>query len=182
LASRRSMPPLSIGAPPGQESAASRRDRMGRYLAACLTERQELRKIGWPLETAWNEWSIWATLSRGELALKADVTRREWWEPQSRRRTDEWTAQLTQLLVGLHALYRDADPSGRLRVGAWAGPEGRISWEHRTTYEPVWLMLEPGVRIGTENGGSLGSLYRLGEDVGLRTREALRAGWFSVIQ
>lgn len=117
-------------------------------------------------------------LTRGNLRLPASVRRPEWWLPKSRRTADRLTEEIAPLLSKWHSLYSDAEPDGRRRRAAWTSTEGHLSWEERPGFSPVTLMLAPGVRISSVNGGAHPTLCRVGWDVSLLPDQAKREGWY----
>lgn len=162
------------------ESEEELRTRMGGYIATLLPSHPSIMPIGWPVGVGWTELGPWATLTRGELVLRASQRAREWWMPQTKTRAKEWVERLAYVLVRWHALYADTDETGRKRLQGWESPTGAISWEPREGWKPVTVVLEPGIRPGETNGGIGGLLYQL-EPASGRTFEAAREeGWVSV--
>lgn len=139
------------------------RRRMATYVRDQLITYPEIVATGWPLHVHWDELSVTATLTRSELVIPADWTRRAWWMPQRRSAAREIVDSLARILIATQRMYADADETGRIRRGD--------------------LVLEPGVR--EEGGGA--SPYgrprycRIGEDVALPLEAAVREGWATVL-
>lgn len=135
------------------------RRRMGEYVRTLLISKAELSATGWPIEIQWDERTVWATLTRGELVISTDWTRATWWLPQRKSAAAAIAEGLARVLLAYHRLYTDADETGRIRDGD--------------------VLLEPGVR--KESGGA--SAYgverycRMGEHVALPREVAVETGW-----
>lgn len=84
-----------------------------------------LQAIGWPLDVGWRESGVWASLTRGELVVRTEITWRGWWLPQTKTRAREWAQRLAAVLVGTQEEFADADETGRRRVCAWKSVDER---------------------------------------------------------
>lgn len=135
------------------------RRRMVTYVRDQLVTHPNLIEIGWPLEMGWDALHVWATLTRGELVIPAWWRSCEWWMPQRRSAARPIVASLRQILTATHAMYADADESGRLRRGR--------------------LVLEPGVRRSREGLDAFGvqRYCRIGAHRALTLAQAVEAGW-----
>lgn len=135
---------------------------MAAYVRDQLITHPELIATRWPLEVHWDELSVTATLTRGELVIPSRWTRRSWWMPQRRSTAREIVDSLARVLIAKHRMYASADETGRIRRGD--------------------LVLEPGVR--EEGGGA--SPYgryrysRIGEDMALPLEMAVEVCWIHV--
>jgi len=156
------------------------RRRMGLYVRQLLEFDPRFRELGWPLEVEWTASRLTATIIRGELRLSDYVMVRNWWLPQSKHQAIENATRLSGVLLGLHRQYAAADSTGRIRLPAWVSARGFVSLEADPEFEAVELLLEPGVRPGSENGGSLVTFARHGYHTTRTFFKAIEDGWLKL--
>lgn len=121
--------------------------------------------IAWLVDATWDEERFEASLTRGELVIRADfVMDPPWWMRQLEARDD-----LSRLLTATHRQYADADEDGyRLQ-------------ETEIDGAMELLQLAPGVRMGSGGGGGRDRFFRLGDHRGLLWEQAKAEGWGRVL-
>lgn len=153
------------------------RRRMGTYVRQLLEGHAQLQVPGWHLEAGWDDRRLWATLTRGELVLEADVCVREWWSPPSRRVAEQWAVRIGRLLWKLQLQFAAADEAGWIHLQGWVGDRNRFAWEPKEGLRPVAVTLAPGVKPSTVNGGSMVNFWRLHRHTTLHLQDAIAEGW-----
>lgn len=151
---------------------------MGKHVRILLWQDERLQAIGWPLDIGWVESGVWASLTRGELVIRTEVTWREWWLPQTRSRAREWARRLAEVLVRTQEKFAGADETGRRSVCAWQSADGRIEWEKPedgARSEPIEFVFEPGVFLSEQMGGSRPLVHRLDDAAGIFPQRGDRA-------
>jgi hypothetical protein len=163
------------------DEAGSDRDRVGDYVRRALPRALEHGGCDWPCAVAWDEVTVRAYLSPGELVLSTFHRRAHWWDPVSRKKGDEIVDDLGRVLLGMwRDHYHDADETGRCRRQLWMMRGGGLTNEPQSTGRAVTVVLEPGVRLGevTGQGGYL--VYRHGVHHGETYEDAVSLGWMQV--
>lgn len=141
---------------PSTVDPAADRDRIGEFVRRSLPRRLEALGCSWPLELSWDADHIGATLTRGELVLRAWNSKRPWWYPATKKKAIDIASSFEKILGAHYRKFADADETGRRRATVWKGAYG-ISFEQLKGCVPIEVELAPGVYFDT-NAGTSGSL------------------------
>lgn len=147
---------------------SSDQDRVGDYVRRALPCEMERRGCSWETRVEWDDVAIRGYLYRGELVLSAVERALNWWLPATQAKGDRLTEGLANVLEKFWHQYEDADDTGRRRAQVDRGDRGVVD-----------VILEPGVRLETQGGTSVGLVFRHQEPPlpGASWDDAVGLGW-----
>lgn len=155
------------------------RARVGDYVRWALPRVLEARGIDWPCSVDWDDTTIRAHLTRGELVIPTFERNWRWWLPVTKETGNKLAELLAENLATWWRKYRDADESGRLHFQLWE-MDGTLADEPFEGARLVRVTLAPGCRWGSVSGGSSALVYRLAYGYGIPVRDAIGLGWVEV--